>query len=326
MAGQAVHSAIELRGDLVRSAREKLATLGFDHVDLRHGSCLEIDPQTSMRFERIYVGAGSDESMAAILFGMLELGGVLVGPFAGPDGSQRLLRVRRLGEASFQVRELMHVQFTPLLHQLPPEERTHQGSSAAAHGDEGATVSGSAAAGAQMGFSPTLVSPPAKRPRSNSISLEPPVWSFDSHARFPPAHRAAVRELLLVHSRDSSLLASLPKDLLMQELLPKIPYSAFAPSAPPEELLDADDDAEIADAAATDDDDDEEEEEEEESARSEASSDGSDDEGDDEDAVDIDDPAPAASSSAAAALSPVSHMSAPVTRSQLCGNRLLRCL
>ena len=26
------------------------------------------------------------------------LGGVLVGPFAGPDGSQRLLRVRRLGE------------------------------------------------------------------------------------------------------------------------------------------------------------------------------------------------------------------------------------
>ena len=41
--------------------------------------------------------------MAAILFGMLELGGVLVGPFAGPDGSQRLLRVRRLGESAFQV-------------------------------------------------------------------------------------------------------------------------------------------------------------------------------------------------------------------------------
>ena len=125
-----------------------------------------------MRFDRIYLGAGADETMAAILFRMLEMGGILIGPFSGTDGSQRLLKVslslasafcptrpicvedgpltprdarsaatagrrrailrrstvhpsalfpsavtqvRRLGETAFEVRELMHVTFTPLV-------------------------------------------------------------------------------------------------------------------------------------------------------------------------------------------------------------------
>ena len=47
---RAVHVAVELRGELVRRARAKLAALGLAHVDLRHGSCLEIDAASSMRF------------------------------------------------------------------------------------------------------------------------------------------------------------------------------------------------------------------------------------------------------------------------------------
>jgi protein-L-isoaspartate O-methyltransferase len=109
---QAVHTAIELRAELVRHSRDKLGALGCANVDVRHGSCLAIDAESSMRFQRIYVGAGADEAMAAILFGMLELGGILVGPFAGQDGAQRLLRVRRLGEASYQVRAT-HGRATP---------------------------------------------------------------------------------------------------------------------------------------------------------------------------------------------------------------------
>ena len=66
---QAVHAAIELRGELVTRAREKLDELGCTNVDLRHGSCLEIEAEGSMRFQRIYIGAGADESMASILFG-----------------------------------------------------------------------------------------------------------------------------------------------------------------------------------------------------------------------------------------------------------------
>ena len=85
---KAVHCAVELRKALVIHAREKLAALGLTHVDLRHGSCLALDPDSSMRFSRIYVGAGADEATAALLFGMLEVGGVLVGPFADADGVQ----------------------------------------------------------------------------------------------------------------------------------------------------------------------------------------------------------------------------------------------
>ena len=100
---RAVHTCIELRTSLVAHATSKLSALGLEHVDIRHGSCLSVDPTTSMRYARLYVGAGADETVASLYFGMLEIGGILVGPFAGTDGSQRLLRVRRLGEHSFQV-------------------------------------------------------------------------------------------------------------------------------------------------------------------------------------------------------------------------------
>ena len=208
-ASQAVHTAIELRSALVARARDKLAALDCAHVDVRHGSCLDVDPSSSMRFQRIYVGAGADETVASILFGMLELGGVLVGPFATPDGSQRLLRVRRLGEGSFQVRELMHVQFTPLLAYLPAEERAAAAQAAAAQAATASHGAASPAAAPADEPSPaTNGAPPSnKRSRSNSITLEPPVWSFDTHARFPADHRAAVRTLLLVHARSDSLLA-----------------------------------------------------------------------------------------------------------------------
>ena len=56
-----VHVAVELRAALVEHAKTRFAALGCTHIDLRHGSCLAIDPSSSMRFQRIYVGAGADE-------------------------------------------------------------------------------------------------------------------------------------------------------------------------------------------------------------------------------------------------------------------------
>ena len=58
-----------------------------------------------MRFERIYVGAGASARTAALLFRMLEIGGVIVGPFAGAHGgAQRLLKATRTAEDKFDVR------------------------------------------------------------------------------------------------------------------------------------------------------------------------------------------------------------------------------
>lgn len=167
--------------------------------------------------------------MAALLFRMLEIGGILVGPFAIADGSQRLLRVQRLGEASFTVSELMHVQFTNILTSLPPRVivpstdpfypvEVDEPTASVHHASDDAHPA--------AGPAPST----KQRPRAPSISLEAPCWTTETYVRFPAAHRAAVCATLLVHNRSESLLSSLPKELLVQEILPKVPYNSFAPS------------------------------------------------------------------------------------------------
>ena len=351
---KAVHSAIELRGELVSHARTKLRELGLHHVDFRHGSCLEIDPSSSMRFARIYVGAGADEALASNIFSMLELGGVLVGPFASSDGSQRLLRVRRLSESSFQVRELMHVQFTPLLVSLPHDELRRQAVAAAAvtatatapnnNNASAATPPAALAAALQdlsheesgNGDAPRPVSPGMKRRRSssNSISIEPPSWSVETHERFPVAHRQAVVAALLVHQHGDSLLSKLPKEVLVQEILPKLEYAAFGPlhTAPDDVAVARAEEDAIGVAAAASRVDGEGEEAEDEEA--EAEEEPEDDDGTSEmasEGEDVDEPAqPAqavAASSSASSSTRASRSSTsrpPVlTRAAM---RLLRCL
>jgi len=70
--------------------------------------------------------------------------------------------------------------------------------------------------------------PIASRCHIASISLTPPIWSTANYDRFPSAHRAAVRTLLLIHAKNDSLLSTLPKDVLLHELLPQLGYSSFA--------------------------------------------------------------------------------------------------
>ena len=222
---RAVHQAIELRAELVAHSRAKLAALGCDHVDVLQGSCLAISPSTSMHFERIYIGAGADEAMAKILFPMLEIGGVLVGPFASSDGFQRLIRVQRTNEDAFDVSELMHVQFTPLISDdasFPPPPAG--GLAASNAGFAGLPP---LAGSTTMPPAPTVVE---SRPKLAPIALSAPVWSPAGFDRFPLPHRAAVRTLLMVHAREGSALSRVPKELLIDCILPQLSYSAFRSS------------------------------------------------------------------------------------------------
>ena len=227
----AVHYAVELQPGLVASSRDKFSSLpNCGRVQVVHASCLALHASSSMQFDRIYVGAGADEAAATVLFRMLTVGGVLVGPFSGPDSAQRMLRVRRLGETTFAVDEVMQVQFTPLVGPpLSADGRTAQ--------------------------------PLAP------VALEAPRWSADTHEQFPKAHRDAVRACLLSHARDESTLSVLPKEVLMQVLLPLLEYSAFLPPPPEEpevEVADmGDDDEDDEDDEESEDDDDEDEEDDE---------------------------------------------------------------
>lgn len=185
----AIHYALELKEELITYSREKLDGLGHAHVRVIQCSCFDLDPDTSMRFDRIYVAAGACDKTASLLFRMLAVGGIIVGPFASPqDGSQRLLKAQRVSEVEFHVQDLLSVQFTPLV--LPHPDSPKQ-----------------------------------------SFSLVPPRWSIEDHSSFPPKYRAAVNTLLLVHAREGSLLSLLPKDLLLEDIFPLLPYAAFAERA-----------------------------------------------------------------------------------------------
>mmetsp|Transcript_3953 Transcript_3953/g.12913 ORF Transcript_3953/g.12913 Transcript_3953/m.12913 type:complete len:693 (-) Transcript_3953:97-2175(-) len=98
------------------------------HVRINVASCFELAVDESMRFDRIYVGAGARASDARLLSRLLKPGGIIVGPFERDAGSrafafgaQSLLKATRDRDdddkgrdATFQVEELMAVQFAPL--------------------------------------------------------------------------------------------------------------------------------------------------------------------------------------------------------------------
>ena len=57
--------------------------------------------------------------------------------------------------------------------------------------------------------------------------LSPPEWSIEKHHCFPVQHRRAVMQTLLAHNRAGTLLSTVPKDVLLHEILPKVEYNAF---------------------------------------------------------------------------------------------------
>lgn len=114
--------AIERHAVLTGIAGERCRTLGYDNVILRSGDGSLGWPEESP-FDAILVSAGGPEPPEA-LKQQLKIGGRLVLP-VGDTTEQRLLRIRRLGEAEFHEDDLGRVCFVPLIgaegwHTSPP--------------------------------------------------------------------------------------------------------------------------------------------------------------------------------------------------------------
>jgi len=152
--------------------------------------------------------------VTASLLTLLQVGGVLVGPMSWPDGSQQLIQARRDGEDSYDIHPILAVQFTPLIDPpAPPAAAPPAGSAAAVAPTRIARIPIA-----------TATSPPATR-----MVLRQPEWSPNVHPRFPPAHRAAVRAVLMLNGRSGCLLSFLPKELWTDEILPHIGFDAYLP-------------------------------------------------------------------------------------------------
>jgi len=119
LGSEAIHHGVEHNAWLVEHARSRLAKVGCSHVELHAASVFSIDLARSMRYARIYIGAGASVGTTAGVLALLQVGGVLVGPLGWPDGSQQLIRATRTSESSYAISPALAVQFTRIV-QPPP--------------------------------------------------------------------------------------------------------------------------------------------------------------------------------------------------------------
>lgn len=103
---------IERVESLCRTARERLAELGYDNVHVRCGDGTLGWPEHAP-YAAIAVAAVAPRPPPALLE-QLEVGGRLVMP-VGPNGSQTLVRVTRTSSTAYREDELVDVRFVPLI-------------------------------------------------------------------------------------------------------------------------------------------------------------------------------------------------------------------
>merc|ERR1719284_1365906 len=113
----AVSDGIDIWPETVAHARECCHQLGKDHITFTEGNVYQLDVEQGMRYDRIYLGACAS-AKSKYLYRLLEVGGILIGPFQAGH-MQQLRRVVRRTEAHFSVQVLNSVQFTSLVEPSP---------------------------------------------------------------------------------------------------------------------------------------------------------------------------------------------------------------
>eukprot|EP00931_Biecheleriopsis_adriatica_P104110 TRINITY_DN78847_c0_g1_i1.p1 TRINITY_DN78847_c0_g1~~TRINITY_DN78847_c0_g1_i1.p1 ORF type:complete len:449 (-),score=97.09 TRINITY_DN78847_c0_g1_i1:45-1361(-) len=111
--GPALHHGVDLHTDLLEHAREMVRQQGKHHIEFFQVNVHDLDLAMSPRYDRIYVGACAGGASKKIL-GLLQVGGVLVGPFETSSG-QYIRRVVRKSASSFEVKNLKQVSFGRLV-------------------------------------------------------------------------------------------------------------------------------------------------------------------------------------------------------------------
>lgn len=111
--GEGVNDGLELWPENVAHAQERCRLLGKHHIAFNQGNVYQLDVNLGMRYSRIYIGACACPR-AQYLYSLLEVGGILVGPFQSGH-SQQLRRVIRESETHFKIEILNSVHFASLI-------------------------------------------------------------------------------------------------------------------------------------------------------------------------------------------------------------------
>lgn len=121
LTGKCMHHGVDLNEDVLEHAQKMLTAQGKDHVNFFHVNVHDVDIELSPRYQRIYLGACAGGESKRIL-DLLEIGGILVGPFSTSSG-QYIRRVRRKSATAFEVKNLKSVQFGTLVPSEPREDK-----------------------------------------------------------------------------------------------------------------------------------------------------------------------------------------------------------
>jgi protein-L-isoaspartate(D-aspartate) O-methyltransferase len=105
-------TSVERYRTLAESARNRLATLGYNNIDVRVGDGLAGVPERAP-FDRIIVTAAA-ETIPEALVGELADRGVMVLPLGPHGGPQQLVKLTK-GEQGIKQEDLIGVRFVPLL-------------------------------------------------------------------------------------------------------------------------------------------------------------------------------------------------------------------
>jgi protein-L-isoaspartate(D-aspartate) O-methyltransferase len=105
--------AIERHGELARIAGQRMASLGYDNVDVLEGDGTEGLPEEAP-FDAI-LAAASGSHVPDALLRQLAIGGRLVMPVGEPHSVQTLVKVTRISEEEYEEDNLGPVRFVPLI-------------------------------------------------------------------------------------------------------------------------------------------------------------------------------------------------------------------
>jgi protein-L-isoaspartate(D-aspartate) O-methyltransferase len=107
---------IERHRYLLREAEQRFARLRLSNITVRWGDGTKGWPEQAP-FDRILVTAAAPDVPGHLIESLVD-GGILVAPVGEERRDQKLLRVRRSGEA-FEIEDLGAVRFVPLIEGLP---------------------------------------------------------------------------------------------------------------------------------------------------------------------------------------------------------------
>lgn len=203
----ATNHGVDIHPETVAHANGCCQRLGKQHIAFTVGNVYQLNVRETMRYDRIYVGACA-APRTKYLYDLLEVGGVLVGPFQ-TGSTQQLRRVTRQTETRFVVEPLGSVQFACLVEPSPlrpmPAGTAALESAAERHGgsdgdDDDDDVDDVAAAAAAAGGAPGADGGPAGAGLPGvpfTFALREQPWTPARNWLYPASFRSVVRVGLL---------------------------------------------------------------------------------------------------------------------------------